>query len=142
MEIDNQGTKVFRTFIYGSLRRGEYNHERFRGFGTYYRGTGNVHGALLKSLGSYPAVVPSPDLSDIVKGEIYDLPEDLHKVILKMENGAGYIYFPVQVHVEANAEEQPEKTVPIDASLYMFRTPALIERIPAIKGGDWTKRDE
>lgn len=133
---------TFRTFIYGSLRRGQFNHDRFKGFPEAFECEGFIRGAKLKSLGAYPAIVPSDNPEDIVHGEIYEIPEDLHKVILRMEQGAGYVFNPVDVHVEANKEEQPGVTVPIECKAYFFRSPQLIEHVEPVPGGDWTKRQE
>ena len=141
MEVKEE-KKTFRTFVYGSLRRGQFNHERFRGFPEAFQCEGFIRGAYLKSLGAYPAIVPTEDQEAIVKGEIYDLPEDLHDVILRMELGAGYEFRPVEVLVEANREEQPGITVPIEASAYFFRLPERIANVEPIEGGDWTRRSQ
>lgn len=133
---------MFLTFIYGSLRRGEFNHKRFKGFPESFKCTGFIRGAQLKSLGPYPAIVPSNNPEDIVKGELYELPEFLHNLILRMEQGAGYVYNPVSVEVEANAEELPGVTIPVEARAYFFERPEIIAQVPPVKGGDWTLRED
>ena len=143
MEIEiKEEKKTYRTFVYGSLRRGEFNHNRFRGFPEAFQCEGFIRGAYLKSLGSYPAIVPTEDQTAIVRGEIYDLPEDLHEIILRMELGAGYEFRPVLVNVEANKDEAPGATVPIEASAYFFRLPERISNIQPVEGGDWTRRPQ
>jgi len=134
-------TKTYRTFVYGSLRRGEFNHDRFRGFPESFKCAGFIRKALLKPLGPYPCIVPSEDEQDVVQGEIYDLPESLHNVILNMEVNAGYVFNPVSVEVLANADEAPGKTVPIEASAYFYANPERVRGIAPIKSGDWTSRE-
>lgn len=131
--------KVYRVFVYGSLRRGEFNHKRFQGFADGFKCAGHIFGAILKPLGSYPCIIPGGP-EDKVEGEIYDLPESLHKVILRMEEGAGYELRPVSVKVQIS-EEVPDKYDDIQASAYFFRNPGRIEDIAPIAHGDWTKRE-
>lgn len=139
IENNEPETKLFRTFIYGSLRRGQFNNTRFKGFSDGFKCEGFIRGAQLKSLGPYPCIVPSDNPEDVVYGEIFDVPEKLHEVILRMEEGAGYEYRSVNVEVEANKDEQPGKTVPIEAKAYFFTRPERIVHIEPIKGGDWVK---
>jgi gamma-glutamylcyclotransferase (GGCT)/AIG2-like uncharacterized protein YtfP len=140
MELSNVSEKKFyRTFIYGTLRRGQYNHKRFKGLSGHYKCDGVIRGYQLKPLGDYPAIVPSEG-NEIVVGEIYELPESLHRVILRMEQNAGYLYRPVSVEVVANQEEAPGATYPVDAHAYIFCSPKLIERVKPIQSGDWINR--
>ena len=74
-------------FIYGSIRKGNYNHSRF-GFDkkTKFLGEDLLKGALIYNLGSYPCIVLTNNEKDVVYGELYEyLDEDCEKMIKRME---------------------------------------------------------
>lgn len=72
--------------VYGSLKRGFWNHERFQlGEPTW---TGPVKGFRLIDLGAYPGAVASEDSSSIC--ERYEVSDDLFRMMDRMERGAGY----------------------------------------------------
>lgn len=76
--------------IYGSLRKGFYNHARKMTRGCRFIGSCKLKGWKLYSLGSYPAINPSPTKKDIVVAEVYKVPEEVFTEIDYMEKSAGY----------------------------------------------------
>lgn len=125
-----------RIFVYGSLRRQEYNHSRVNnwGFGELkHVADGFIRGAKLYNLGSYPCIVPSENPEDRVVGEVYDVPEELWRRIDGMEQGAGYEAKDVLVQGE---------DVAIDALAYFYRFGDELSDKQLIPSGDWSKRNE
>jgi gamma-glutamylcyclotransferase (GGCT)/AIG2-like uncharacterized protein YtfP len=117
-----------RIFVCGSLRRGECNHERFKGFGDTPVGPGTISGVLLKDLGEYPALVPAPEAADRVAGEIYDIPDGLGETIDRWEAEAGYEVRTVLVTCAAGT---------IEAQAYFYGNPDELADHPTVAGGDW-----
>jgi len=77
-------------FVYGSLRRGDYNHARTGLGGATYLGTNLVPNFILRHNGCYPAAFEDgdPDLSVVV--DVYDVTNYDMTWIDRMEEGAGY----------------------------------------------------
>lgn len=72
--------------VYGSLKRGHYNHPALEGHSTFL-GEDKIKGTLY-SLGAYPAITEEGDnLYDV---EIYEVDEEAYQSIRGMELGAGY----------------------------------------------------
>ena len=125
---------MHRIFVYGSLRRGEDNHEIWFGRGATPVADGYIKGAELVTLGAYCCIVPVDDLTREVVGEVYDLTPDLFQEIEAMEAGAGYVRRPVEVcH---GSEERPS----ITAEAYFYSGPESLADCPRIESGDWTQR--
>ena len=61
---------LHRIFVYGSLRRGESNHDIWFGRGATPVVDGYIQGAELVSLGAYCCIVPTDDLARTVVGEV------------------------------------------------------------------------
>jgi gamma-glutamylcyclotransferase (GGCT)/AIG2-like uncharacterized protein YtfP len=118
-----------RIFVCGSLRKGEVNHCRFKGFGDRLLATGTIASVLLRNLGEYPALVPSASASDVVVGEVYEVPDDLADVIDAWEREAGYQVGPVRV-ATAGGE--------VEARAYFHADPDAIAERPVVEGGDWS----
>ena len=57
-------------FVYGSLKKGFYNHNLIKEFNQVSKGT--IKGKMY-SLGAFPAILLSDDPSDVVHGEVYDV---------------------------------------------------------------------
>lgn len=141
-----------RIFVYGSLRRGEFNHDRFKGFGDTLIATGTVAGALLKNLGPYPAIIASSNDLDRVVGEVYEIPDDLAEVIDRFERDAGFEARPVTVVASTSlgtgpstslgtGDESGEVPTRIEAEAYFFAHPDRLDRYETVEGGDWAKHD-
>ncbi len=113
-----------RIFVYGSLRKGHYNHNYLNfNLRTKYLRTAKLKNARMYNLGSYPCVVLTNTPSDTVVGELYEfLDSEFEKLIRKMEQTAGYV----------------EKTVRIDREDYIIY---VFEEAPKdadiIRSGDW-----
>lgn len=75
-------------FVYGTLLRGNCNHERFLS-GSKYLGEGRLSGYALYDLGSYPGVKQKEE--DAVKGEVYAIDSETLERINRLE-GEGSLY--------------------------------------------------
>jgi gamma-glutamylcyclotransferase (GGCT)/AIG2-like uncharacterized protein YtfP len=127
---------LHRLFVYGSLRRGEENHDSWFGRGATHVADGRIRGAELVNLGAYCCIVPSDDLSRTVIGEVYDVVPEVFTGIEAMEAEAGYARQPVRVHLVSDGEELP----PIAAEAYFYSKPQRVARRPRVESGDWTQR--
>lgn len=116
-----------RLFVYGTLRPGYYNYDRYRLASiARHRGVTVVRGARLFDLGSYPCMVLTSDVRREVTGELLDLADDrVFDRIRRMEEEAGY------------------RTVTVDtaagpAVTFVFdRPPAGAVEMPS---GDWAEK--
>jgi gamma-glutamylcyclotransferase (GGCT)/AIG2-like uncharacterized protein YtfP len=122
-----------RIAVYGSLRKGEYNHQGEFAKQAVHINTGLIHGAELVGGHAYPWLLESDDEDSSVVAEVYDIPDDTFNWIEAMEVGAGYERRPVQVVVGA---------VKMDADAYFFATPDALDEYPRITSGDWAKREQ
>lgn len=76
-------------FVYGSLRRGHYNHTRIGlDNAVFVKETRTQPNYTLVDLGAYPALLAVGNTS--VVGEIYHVDDELFERIDRMEKGAGY----------------------------------------------------
>lgn len=78
--------------VYGSLKKGCYNHERFGLDKAKYIGATTIKGAMYLIARSYPALVyggdPDYDLKHDL--EIYEVTDHMFEVLDSMETAAGY----------------------------------------------------
>ena len=129
-----------RLFFYGSLRRAEYNHSRVNAWTEgklTHVADGHIEGAELVNLGSYPAIVEG---SGDVIGEVYDVPEELFRLIDGMERGAGYT--SREVAVMQDADNDVGGSTPTHVALaYFYANPESITDLPRIPSGDWSLRN-
>lgn len=128
-----------RIFVYGSLRRDEYNHARVQGWGLgelRHICDGLIRGAKLYNLGSYPGIVPSDSTDDVVWGEVYEVPDSLFFRIDGMEVGAGYKRQPVKVEIPDDGQDTEEA----DAYFYLYGEELGSNQL--VPGGDWSKRSK
>ena len=124
-----------RIFVYGSLRRGEHNHDVWFRDRAMHVADGCIHGAELVNLGQYCCIVPVADLTETVKGEVYDVPADLFQRIETMEVSAGYVRRAVAVRREGG------ESADLAAEAYFFARPGSIADRPRLKSGDWRQRE-
>lgn len=114
---------MFKNLFYGSLRKGEYNYERFvEIFGKenfVYKETKTIKGFELYSLGAYPVIIPNPN-SEIVVDE-FELSQEAHKSVKTMELGAGYT-----------------ETIINESSIYYMDQPPHYHK-GKVESGDWSK---
>ena len=76
--------------VYGSLKRGYYNHVDHFFKRAKYLKTADAKGFEMYDLGFFPAIVPVDDKTKKVVVELYDVPYQSYKDMRKMELGAGY----------------------------------------------------
>lgn len=80
-----------KVFVYGSLKKGCYNHRLMKN--SEFIGNGTVDNMLLYSLGAFPAIIPAKEneKSFAVKGEVYEVNAETLKMLDKLE-GNGHFY--------------------------------------------------
>lgn len=78
--------------VYGSLKRGKYNHSCLEGCEMVAQG--KVKGTMY-AVSSYPALVPEGDKEYDV--EVYEVPTDTYNAIVGMELGAGYCLSTIDI---------------------------------------------
>lgn len=127
----------YRLFVYGSLRRGEENHDSWFGSGATHVADGHIRGAELVHLGAYCCIVPTDDPARTVMGEVYDVVPEVFTGIEAMEAEAGYARQPVDVYPVSGGEGRP----PIAAEAYFYAQPQRVARRPRVDSGDWTQRE-
>jgi gamma-glutamylcyclotransferase (GGCT)/AIG2-like uncharacterized protein YtfP len=113
--------------VYGTLRKGEYNHEYIQGYEPL--STERVEGFEMYNLsGMYPYIARG---ADSITVEVYDLPEGVVARVESMERGAGYDMCTVQT-TKGNAQifYMPEE----EHAVYQS---AEVKRPPKILSGDW-----
>lgn len=76
--------------VYGSLRKGFFNHKYFGFNKSQLIKTIEVPNFEMYSLGYFPIVVPVDDTSKTIVAEIYNTPNHIYKEIKMMEESAGY----------------------------------------------------
>lgn len=118
-----------KLFIYGSIKKGFFNHKRFGFDKLPFLGEHKVKGYCLINLGAYPGMVPSPQDEDEVKGELYEIDDGSkdYAFLYKVEANAGYTTTAVDY-----VKEDKQK-VPIVAFIYR----GSIEDGPKVEGGNW-----
>jgi len=110
-------------FVYGTLRKGFMNNERFLGKYKLIKKF-RIKRLDLYDLGAYPIVVPNNENKKGVVVELYEVDHVLHKIIKKMEEGANYI--EIRMHYKGR-----------DAFMYMY--PYIPLNAIHIESGDYTK---
>ncbi len=117
-------------FIYGSLRKGCYNHSMIEGK-SVFKGKARVLGYALFSLGSYPAVFPTNSKFDSVIGELYQIEDDfIRESIHNMELGAGYKLVTEKCYPNGNKDD------PKYISFYVYKNPSVVLN-KKVESGDW-----
>jgi gamma-glutamylcyclotransferase (GGCT)/AIG2-like uncharacterized protein YtfP len=134
---DDAGTSALhRIFVYGSLRRGECNHDVWFGRGVTPVADGYIRGAELVNLGDYCGIVPVADRTRVVVGEVYDLTPEVFRGIEALEAEAGYVRRPVEVYRRSDQDGMPA----VAADAYFYPVPDRIAGRPRIASGDWLLR--
>jgi len=117
-----------KLLIFGTLRRGQYNFNRFKFYGEQkYIETIRLSGFDLYDLGHYPTVVKG---EGEVTFEIHSVCDKILEIITDMEIGAGYK--PIKIKVGDS-----------DCTLYTMEKEYIDEGVvrgrpfPKIESGDW-----
>ena len=125
-----------RIFVYGSLRKGHYNHSRCLNNDAKFIGNASLKGFGLFSLGYFPAIadMDRPDIA--VMGEIYDVPEYAYKRIDGMEIGAGYDRQQGEVRLLTGEI--------VNATYWDMPWEKLVKyyQAPLVQDGDWTRHEK
>lgn len=137
MTDDTAPIERHRIFVYGSLRRGESNHDVWFTRGATLVADGRIQGAELVNLGGYCCILQVDDRTRAVVGEVYDLTPDLFQEIEAMESEARYVRRPVEVYVGSESNG----TSPITADAYVYSGSESLADRPRIESGDWTQRE-
>ena len=115
-------------YVYGSLRKGEYNNYLLKD--SEYIGKGIVKGFKMYSLGSYPFVHQTNNKDDIIVVEGYKVDIETYNSINKMERLAGYT--KVNVIISTDME--------IIGEIYKIDNP--IRYYDKVVSGDWVAERE
>lgn len=111
---------MVKFLMYGSLRKGQYNFNRFNGLN--YIKTTQIKGFDLFNLGAYPGIKSGEGVLtvDVVEAT----PETAERIDL-MELGAGYT--AETINLEG-----------IDHTIYVYRGP--VQKSSKIESGDWVNK--
>ncbi len=116
-------------FVYGSLKRGFFNHSLIsENPRNRFLRKGFVEGYKLYLLWSYPGIKQSGAAADKLYVELYSLRDEVFERIDKMERMAGYT--PIEV------EDDKEKK----GILYVYN--GEVDEKNFVPYGNWTKDDE
>lgn len=119
-----------KILVYGSLRKGEYNFERFEDYfpnQMNYLGTVETPGYKLYSLGSYPGIKATDDDNFMLTVDKLEVSEECFQAIDGMEKGAGYT---------TNTITLPDG----DYTIYVYQ--GRVSERELVHSGDWTKRKQ
>ena len=106
--------------VFGTLRVGDYNYNRFGGNQTYIK-TFQLNGFSMFSLGPFPCVVKDKPLNTITV-ELHSIEDAAFEHVNDMEVGAGYI--PEQIKVDG-----------VLATIYVYKS--IPKNCKFIESGDW-----
>ena len=116
-------------WVYGSLRKGEYNNYLLKN--SKYIGKGIVKGFKMYSLGSYPFVYQTNNKDDTIVVEGYKIDIEIYDLIEKMEKSSGYT--KVDVAILINGVETLGKIYKIDDPIRYY---------DKVVSGDWVAEKE
>ena len=71
-----------KLFVYGTLKRGYYNHKSLMK-GAKYLGDAKLDGYCIFNLGSYPGIMPKPGF--FVWGELFEITDDMLDPLDRLE---------------------------------------------------------
>lgn len=117
-------------FAYGTLRKGDYNYERFK-HGIKYMQDYRLNNYRLYNLGSYPVAIEARSSNDSILCDILEITDKVYQEIKNMELGAGYQETNTGLTVHGP-----------DSNLYIFTMSKIPEGASFIKSGDWFNRKE
>lgn len=98
MVVLGKDSKHTDILVYGTLREGHYNHKNYM-FGMKPIKRMYMTGLALYDMGPYPYIISEP--KGVTVFEHYRVPDDLLRMLNRMELGAGYI---PAVHREKNGD--------------------------------------
>ena len=134
MEDERKPTTEDTFFMYGSLRRGMYNHYILKDKSKFISNA-KISRFKLLSFGSFPAVIPSDDENDFVVGELFKITDDeVITSIDRMELNYGYKRTFTKAIDEFGNEH--------DIIFYEYTKPQYCENAEVVESGDWVKFKE
>lgn len=86
--------------VYGSLKKGKYNHDILRE--SKHLGNSTIKGTLYR-VSSYPALLKEGE--DVYDVELYEVEDNVYQSIKMMELGAGYIEEKVKFNINGDDVE-------------------------------------
>lgn len=119
-------------FVYGSLKKGMMNHERFGLHTQKFLGTEIVHKFKMYSLHWYPCIVYTGEWSDTVSCEVYLVKEDIIETIRAIEIHAGYTELIIPTHRYKEVRKLG----------YIYAMLKKPEHARVIQNGVWTEKME
>jgi len=115
-----------RLFVYGTLKRGHYNHTVLGD--SHYIGKDSVYGAFaLHDLGSFPGVVTDTTVNREIFGEVYELTDP--EIVKDVEYLEGYptFYYRLPIVTTNGAE----------CEMYVLYNESRIRAKSIIEDGEW-----
>lgn len=127
-------------FVYGSLRKKQYNYERIRAaFGNdslVYIATTEIKYATMYDMGSYPACTGGGYYTRVV-GEVMYCSDEVFKAIKDMEEGAGYRKIDTHFYSDDNRTIfLPYYIAGRELLQQIYEYP---EKFNHVESGDWCK---
>lgn len=125
-------------FVYGSLKRGHYNHGMMDG--ARYACDAVVWGYEMRDLGSFPGLVPIRH-HDVVHGEVYEV-DDAHAARLDRFEGCPNFYQRASAIACVKMPVTGGWTLTGFAhrvELYVLAQPEQYDAEPVVDGGVWVK---
>ena len=113
---------MIKFLAYGSLRKGEFNFDRFGKDTIKYITTKTIKGYKMYSLGFYPFLIFTGNKEDEVTCDVLETYPEIFEEIKNMEYEAGYI-------------DTTEENLPL--FIMEFTNCNILQRLPEIKSGDW-----
>lgn len=114
-------------FVYGSLKKGYWNHRCMEMAGGKLIDNGKLKGACLYAYASFPALAFNKNQNKIVRGELYKV-----KDMSPLDSLEGYPSFYNRSQVEVELDNGKKET----AWVYHFNQPPQCE---VIESGIWPK---
>lgn len=122
---------MINVFVYGSLRKGFHNHDRFMVGAKYLKDAETEPIYTMISLGGFPGVFEGGDTS--VKGEVYEIGLSVLQQLDQLE-GHPHFYRRTKIKLKDGTE----------ARIYLYQPPVRDSEIRQFKiaSGDWMDRRE
>jgi gamma-glutamylcyclotransferase (GGCT)/AIG2-like uncharacterized protein YtfP len=144
MRAQPDADKYLPIFVYGTLRPGQENYDRFVLGKTAREVPAVLPAHAMFVLGGYPCITEDAGLGDVIGDVLYLLPELFPKVLAALDQLEGYVpgdpsspYLRVRCSVRTgDGGEPPHASL---AWVYVAGEPALLRR-PAcvpVPGGNW-----
>lgn len=127
--------------MYGSLKKGFFNHERFEINKGKFIKNASLDGFQMYSLGMFPAIVRTDRAEDIVHGEIWQIDMGRFLFINSIEVSTGYALGQTETEIRTGPFGLKRETVKVYLwAMTRERVKALGARL-AIPGGKWEREN-